>query len=97
VVNAQSKPAEMSQPKTMGVNKGPPKLMKITGKIIEVDEKAKTIKVMSDGKEVTLNAAKLTKLPKVGEVHDISDVQSSGGPPEALTNNNLNGSRSSIN
>jgi hypothetical protein len=86
----------MGQTRTKTVDKATPNLMKITGKVIEVDEKAKTIKVMSKGKEITLNAAKLTKLPKAGGVHDITYVQSSGGPPEAL-NSNLNSSRSNIN
>ena len=74
------------------VDKASPMLM--TGKVTQVDEKAKTFTVMSKGKAVTVNAAKLTSLPKVGQVVDITYTQTGGGPLEAA---NLNLSKSNIN
>jgi uncharacterized protein YxeA len=67
--------------------------LKITGKVIKVDEKAKTFTVTSKGQSVTFNAAKLPGLPKVGEIIDITYTQTPGGPNEAT---NLNTSRSNI-
>ena len=74
------------------VDKASPMLM--TGKVTQVNEKAKTLTVMSKGKAVTINAGKLTSLPKVGETVDITYTQTSGGALEA---SNLNLSKSNIN
>lgn len=96
LANAQPKPAEQSQVKTKTVDKASPNLLKMTGKVIEVDEKTKTIKVMSKGKEVTLDASKLKQFPKVGEVHDITYTQTGGGTPQARSSS-MNSSRSNVN
>lgn len=74
------------------VDKASPKLM--TGKVTQVDDKAKTFTLMSKGKVVTFGAAKLTSLPKVGQVVDITYTQTPGG---ALESANLNLSKSNIN
>ena len=74
------------------VDKASPMLM--AGKVMQVNEKAKTFTVMSKGKEVTFNASKLTSLPKVGQIVDITYTQTGGGPLEAA---NLNLSKSNIN
>ena len=72
------------------VDKASPKLM--TGKVLEI-QAGKTFTVMSNGKVVTFNAAKLKALPKVGEIIDITYTQTPGGPMEAI---NLNSSKSNI-
>ena len=74
------------------VDKASPMLM--TGKVTQVDEKAKTFTVMSKGKAVTFSAAKLTAPPKVGQTVDIRYTQTPGGVLEAA---NLNLSKSNIN
>jgi len=61
--------------------------LKITGKVIQVNEKAKTFTVMSKGQAVTVSAAKLPASPKVGEIIDITYTQTPGGPNEATTIN----------
>lgn len=65
----------------------------MTGKVTQVNEKAKTFTVMAKGKEVPVNAAKLKSLPKVGEIIDITYTETGGGPLEAT---NLNSSKSNV-
>jgi hypothetical protein len=65
------------------VDKSSPMLM--TGKVTQVDEKAKTFTVMSKGKAVTFSAAKPTSLPKIGETVDVRYTQTPGGALEALS------------
>ena len=65
----------------------------MTGKVTGVDIQAKTFTVMAKGKSVVFSAAKLNKLPTVGEMVDISYTETPGGPMEAI---NLNSSRSNI-
>lgn len=67
--------------------------LKITGKVTQVNEMAKTFTVMSKGQAVTVSAAKLPVLPKVGEIIDITYTQTPGGPMEAVK---LNSSKSNI-
>jgi hypothetical protein len=68
--------------------------MQMTGKVTQVDEKAKTFAVMSKGNAVTFGAAKLKALPKVGETVDITYTRTPSGALEAA---NLNLSKSNIN
>jgi hypothetical protein len=63
-------------------------------KVTEVNNQAKTFTVMTKGKAVVFSAAKLSKLPTVGESVDITYTQTTpGGPLEAI---NLNSSRSNV-
>lgn len=68
-----------------------PKLL--TGKVTAVNSQAKTFTVMAQGKAVVFSAAKLSKLPTVGEIIDITYTENPGGPMESI---NLNSSRSNI-
>ena len=62
----------------------------VTGKVTQVSERNKTFAV-----EVTFSAAKLGKLPSVGQIVDITYTENpDGGPLEA---SNLNLSKSNIN
>lgn len=45
------------------------------------------VPLTAKGKEVTVSAAKLPALPKVGEIVDITYTQTPGGPMEATTIN----------
>ena len=92
---AQPKAQERGQPagaEKKSVDKASPKLM--TGKVTQVNEKAKTFTVMAKGKEVVFNAARVKSLPKVGEVIDVTYTEGGGGLLEA---SNLNLSKSNIN
>lgn len=60
--------------------------LKITGKVTQVNEKAKTFTVMAKGKAVTFNAAKLKSLPKVGEIIDITYTEDPSGPMATTIN-----------
>lgn len=73
--------------------KASPKLL--TGKVTEVNNQAKTFTVMAKGKTVVFSAAKLGKLPTVGEIVDITYTDS-GTPSGPLESINLNSSRSNI-
>ena len=65
----------------------------MTGKVTAVNNQAKTFTVMAKGKAVVFSAAKLSKLPTVGEIVDITYTETPGGPLESI---NLNSSRSNI-
>ncbi len=91
---AQPKAEEKGRPagvERKSVDKASPMLM--TGKVTQVDEKAKTFTVMSKGKEVTFSAAELKFLPTVGQIVDITYTQTGGGSLKSI---NLNSSRSNI-
>jgi hypothetical protein len=64
----------------------------MTGKVTEVNSQAKTFTVMAKGKAVVFSAAKLGKLPRLGEIVDITYTETPGGGP--LESSNLNSSRS---
>ena len=66
----------------------------ITGKVTQVDAKAKTFTVVSQGKTFTISAAKLRALPKVGDIVDVTYTVTPGGLLEA---SNLNLSKSNVN
>jgi hypothetical protein len=68
--------------------------MLMTGKVTQVDDKAKTFTVMSKGKAVTFGAAKLKSLPNVGETVDITYTRTPSG---ALESANINRSKSNVN
>lgn len=55
-------------------DKASPKLVtgKLTGKVTGADPKAKVLIVMTQGRAISFSAAPLTKLPKVGEMVDVS-------------------------
>lgn len=53
-----------------------------TGKVTQVNDKAKTFTVMAKGKAVTFSAAKLKALPTVGAIIDITYTENPGGPME---------------
>lgn len=84
-----SKSKELSE--RVAADKASPKLM--TGKVTEVNNQAKTFTVMAKGKAVVFSAAKLSKLPTVGEIIDITYTETPDGPMESI---NLNSSRSNI-
>jgi hypothetical protein len=58
-------------------------VQQMTGKVIRLS--GSTFAVLSGGKEVTLSAAKLKALPKVGQILDVTYTQTPGGPLEATT------------
>lgn len=70
---------EKKQPATgeKKMDKASPQLMKV--KVLEVNEKAKTFKVMVKGKEKTLNAPDLKSLPKAGDIIEIAVSDAGGG------------------
>lgn len=59
----------------------------MTGKVVKVDAKTRSFTVISKGKEVTFSAEKLSALPKVGEILDISYSQTPGERIKATTIN----------
>jgi trimethylamine:corrinoid methyltransferase-like protein len=85
---AQEKDKEKSRP--TGVEKKQPapgeKTIKLDKpilqgvKVTQVNEKAKTFTVMAKGKEITINAAKLKSLPKVGDTVYINAGIAVGDP-----------------
>jgi hypothetical protein len=64
-----------------------PSSKQLTGKVTQVDAKAKTFTVISKDQAVTFSAATLPALPKVGEIIDITYTQTPGGPMQATTIN----------
>ena len=72
------------------IDKSSPKLM--TGKVMQVDSKARTFTIVAKGKEHRFNL-KGGALPKVGDIVDVTFTESTGGPMEAI---NLNSSKSNI-
>ena len=69
-----------------------PKLM--TGKVTQVDAKAKSFTIMDRGKSVTFSAAELQALPATGDMVDVTYVVTPGGSFKA---SNLNLSKSNVN
>ena len=63
------------------------------GKVTEVNNQAKTFTVMTKGNAVVFSAAKLSKLPTVGEIVDITYTETTGGPMKTI---HLNSSRSNV-
>ena len=74
------------------VDKATPKLM--TGKVTQVDTKAKSFTIVAGGKSVTFSAAELGKLPAAGDTVDVTYIVTPGGSFKA---SNLNLSKSNIN
>lgn len=58
-------------------------ILRMTGKVTQVDDGAKTFTIMANDRAITFHAFKLKALPKVGEVVDITYTQTRGGPMEA--------------
>lgn len=73
-------------------NRGKPTKEQITGKVMEVNSQARTFTVTAKGKTAVFSGANLSRLPKVGEVVDITYTETPGGGP--LTSITLNSSRS---
>lgn len=71
-----------SAPGERGVKLDRP-VLQMTGKVTGVDPTGKTFTVMSKGQAVTVSAAKLPALPKIGEIIDITYTQTPGGPMQA--------------
>ena len=86
--------AQTTDRSTMGnaANRGKPTKEQMTGKVMEVNDWARTFTVTAKGKTVVFSGANLAKLPKVGEVVDITYTENPGGGP--LNSINLNSSRS---
>lgn len=57
----------------------------MTGKVMEVNNQAKTFTVMAKGKAFTFGSKSLKALPKIGEIIDITYTENPGGPMEATT------------
>jgi len=76
VEKSQSTDLTRKQPATgeKVVDKGSPNLVtgKLTGKVTEADPKARVLTVMTQGRAITFSAARLSKLPKIGEMVDVS-------------------------
>ncbi len=87
VCAAQQRGEEMRR-----VDKASPNLM--TGKVTQVNAKARTFTMTARGKSVTFSAAQVTTLPAIGDVVDVTFVVTPGGVMEA---SNLNLSKSNIN
>lgn len=71
---------------------------RITGKVTQVDEGAKTFTVMAKGKPFTFDASEMKALPKVGEIIDITYTKTKNGtngegPMKSIS---LNSSRSNV-
>ena len=73
-------------------SRGKPTKEQMTGKVMEVNSQARTFTVTAKGKSVVFSSASLSKLPKVGQVVDITYTQAPGGGP--LTSITFNESRS---
>jgi hypothetical protein len=84
---AQPRAGEMRQ-----VDKATPKLM--TGKVTQVDAKAKSFTITAQGKSVTFSAGALRALPAIGDMVDVTYVVTPGGSFRA---SNLNLSKSNVN
>ena len=61
-------------------NRGKPTKEQITGEVVEVNSQAKTFTVTAKGKTAVFSGANLPRLPKVGEVVDITYTETPGGP-----------------
>ena len=86
---------ETKQPSATARNSGHATEQLMTGKVTEVNAKAKSFTVMAKGKLFTFSAAKLkVPLPKVGAIIDITYTQ--GNPNAPLESISLNSSRSNI-
>ena len=76
VEKSQSTDVKRKQPATgeRVADKASPNLVtgKLTGKVTEADPKAKVLTVMAHGRAITFSAATLTRLPKIGEMVDVS-------------------------
>ena len=72
--------------------RGKPTKEQMTGKVMEVNNQTKTFTVTAKGKMVVFSGATLPKLPRVGDVVDITYTETPGGGP--LTSINLNSSKS---
>ena len=68
-------------------SRGKPTKEQMTGKVTEVNARAKTFTITSKGKTVVFSGASLSALPKVGQVVDITYTQSPGGNPSSITFN----------
>ena len=84
---AQQRAEQMRQ-----VDNASPKLM--TGKVTQVDTKAKSFTIMDRGKSVTFSAAELRTLPAKGDMVDVTYIVTPGGSFKA---SNLNLSKSNVN
>lgn len=73
-------------------SRGKPTKEQMTGKVMDVDSRAKTFTVMAKGKTIVFSGANLSNLPKVGQIVDITYTQAPGGGP--LTSITFNESRS---
>ena len=74
--------------------RGKPTKEQMTGKVMQVNNQAKTFTVTTKGKAVVFSGAKLDKLPKVGEIVDITYTENpEGGPLNSIM---LNSSRSNV-
>lgn len=68
--------------------------LRMTGKVTQVDEGAKSFTVMVKGKSFTFDAMELKAAPKVGETMDVTYTKTTpNGPFKAI---NLNSSRSNV-
>jgi hypothetical protein len=84
---AQQRAEEMRQ-----VDKATPTLM--TGKVTQVDAKAKSFTIMAQGKSVTFSAAELPALPANGDMVDVTYIVTPAGSFKA---SNLNLAKSNVN
>jgi hypothetical protein len=72
--------------------RGKPTKEQMTGKVMDVNNQTKTFTVTVKGKAVVFSGANLAKLPRVGDVVDITYTETPGGGP--LTSVDLKTSRS---
>jgi hypothetical protein len=79
---AQEMAEEKSRPTLRGGATGMPMsgLSRMTGKVTEVNDTAKTFTVMANGKAATFTGPKVKDLPKVGEIVDITYTGPLAGP-----------------
>ena len=68
-------------------SRGKPTKEQMTGKVTEVDARARTFTVTSKGKTVVFSGTDLSALPKVGQVVDVTYTQAPGGNPSSITFN----------
>jgi hypothetical protein len=69
-------------------SRGTPGTDRLTGKVTEVNPRARTFTVLAGGKAVVLSGAELATLPKVGQVIDVTYARNpAGGPPTSKTFN----------
>ena len=72
----------------------PTKEQRTTGKVMEVNSQAKTFTLEAKGKTAVFSGANLSRLPRVGEVVDVTYTETPGGGP--LTSITFNESRSNV-